>query len=132
MSRELEAAKALVRMLEERENSLTEENPVIDKYELATLKPGEVFKIEEHDFIVLKQHEGRTEVISKDLMAKGKKFDSNTRNYSKSSLRKLIEEEIQLIIEEAVGAENLVEHTVSLTSVDMQKEFNSVSCKVQS
>ena len=103
------------------------------KVELSTLVPGETFKIGEHDFIVLKQDLTllQTFVISKDLMAEYKAFDSNTKNYNKSSLKKFIEKDIQPIIEAEVGVENLVEHDVDLTSVDMQNEFCTCKCKVR-
>ena len=132
MSEVLDLLKRAVEMLEEAENDEVEElEEVINGCELSTLKPGEVFKIGEHDFVVLKQYEGMTAVISKGLMAKNKKFDDDTRDYGKSSLKKLIEDEIQPVIEAEVGAENLVEHIVHLTSVDMQKEFEPVTCKVR-
>ena len=123
MSKELEAARELVKMLEEKEKA--------DKVELATLNPGKVFKVGEHDFIVLAQLNHVTAVISKGLMAQDKVFDDNTRDYKESSLKSLIEDEIQPIIEDAVGADNLIEHTVDLTSVDMQNEFGSYRCKVR-
>lgn len=59
MSKELEAARALVKMLEEREQS--------NKVKLESLKAREAFCIGENDYIVLEQHEGKTKVISKDL-----------------------------------------------------------------
>lgn len=123
MSKELDAARALVKMLEEKENS--------NKVELSQLPVGDVFKIDEYDFIVLEQMDGQTAVISKGFMEQNKKFDEDTRDYNKSSLKKLIESQIQPIIESAVGAENLVEHEVDLTSVDMQNEFGSCTCKVR-
>ena len=123
MSRELEVARELVKMLEEREKA--------DKNELATLNPGEVFKVGEHDFIVLEQRDGETAIISKRFMAERVVFDDDTRDYNKSSLKRLIEDEIQPIIEAAFGVENLVEHEVDLTSVDMQNEFGSCRCKVR-
>ena len=68
-SKELEAARELVKMLEKKEKA--------EKVELSTLNPGEVFKIGKHDFLV---HE-------------------DTRDYNKSSIKQLIENEIQPIIE---------------------------------
>jgi len=132
MSEVLDLLKRAVEMLEEAENDEVEElEEVNNGCELSTLKPGEVFKIGEHDFVVLKQYEGMTAVISMGFMAEDKEFDSDARDYGKSSLKKLIESEIQPVIEAAVGAENLVEHIVHLTSVDMQKEFEPVTCKVR-
>lgn len=122
MSRELELARELVRKLEEAE-----------KVQLSELQPGETFKIGEHDFIVLEQNvcNGTTNVISKGFMAKGIVFDSNTRDYSKSNLKKVIESDIQPIIEAELGADNLVEHIVDLTSIDVQHEFEPCTCKVR-
>ena len=123
MSKELEAARALVKLLEEKEKGT--------KVELATLNPGEVFKIGEHDFIVLKQQQDQTMVISKELVATRKQFDEDTKDYNKSSIKKFIETNIQPMIEAEVGAENIVEHEVDLISVDMQQEFNPCKCKVR-
>lgn len=115
------------------ENALGKFKESIAKVELSTLDVGEVFKIGQHDFIVLEQDEelGHTFVISKGFMAKNKVFDNNTRDYNKSSIKKLIERDIQPIIENEVGAENIVEHEIDLTSVDMQNEFGTCKCKVR-
>lgn len=123
MSKELEAARALVKMLEEREQS--------NKVKLESLKAGETFCIGENDYIVLEQHEGKTKAISKDFIAKHKKFADDTADYETSELRKYTEAEIQPTIEEEVGAENLVEHTVSLTTVDGQNDYGELTCKVR-
>lgn len=123
MNNALEAARALVKMLEENEKK--------EKVELGTMKTGEVFNVGEHDFIVLEHTNEGTAVISKGLMAKNKKFDSDTRDYNKSSLKNLIESDIQPVIEDVLGADSLVEHEVDLTSVDNQNEFGTCKCKVR-
>ena len=131
MSKELELLREAVKLLEEKESQQTPCGKEDSRVELSSLNPGEVFKIAEHDFIVLEQTPGETRVISKGFMAENVVFDEDTRNYAESSLKKLIEQDIQPIIENAVGAENLVEHEVDLTSVDMQNEFGSCKCKVR-
>lgn len=123
MSKELELARELVKRLEEAERK--------EKVRLSELNPGDVFKIGEHDFIVLKHDCDTTTVISKGFMAENVVFDENTQDYNKSNLKKVIENEIQPIIESEVGSQNLVEHEVELTSVDMQREFCNCSCKVR-
>ena len=123
MSKELELARKLVAELEEKERK--------QKVKLGSLKPGETFKIGEYDFIVLNHEYGTTEVISKNFMKKNVIFDDNCRDYSKSNLRKVIEKEILPVIAKEVGASNLVAHTVDLTSVDMQKEFEPCECLVR-
>lgn len=134
MSRELDAARELVKMLEEKESAhAVERADNVGMVELSTLAPGETFKIGENDFIVLEQKVelSQTMIISKGFMAEDEKFDDDTRDYNKSSLKKLIEEDIQPVIENAIGSDNLVEHEVDLTSVDMQNEFGSCKCKVR-
>ena len=123
MSKEIELLKEAIKILEEREKS--------SKVQLSTLKPGETFKVGEHDFIVLKQGEEVTHVISKDFMAENIEFDENTRDYKKSNLKKVIERDIQPLIEKEVGTDNIIEHEVDLTSVDMQNEFGTYMCKVR-
>ena len=119
-------------MLEEQENSKECQNEnSSDKVELSTLNAGEIFKIGEHDFVVFEQSEGQTSVISKGFMAEDIEFDNDSKDYNTSSLKKVIERDIQPIIEKYVGAENIVEHEVDLTSVDMQTEFKPCICKVR-
>ena len=123
MSKALEVARELVRQLEEAERK--------NKVELSTLAPGDVFEIGKNDFIVLEQIGAETKIISKDFMAKDIVYDENSRDYNESNLKKVIEYKIQPIIESEVGENNLVEHTVELTSVDMQHEFDDCKCKVR-
>lgn len=123
MSKELEAARELVKMLEQKEKE--------SKIKLSELRRGESFMIGEHEFIVLDQGVDVTKVISKGFMAENIRFDSDTSDYNKSEIKKFIEEKIQPVIESEVGAENIVEHEVSLRSLDMQKEFEDVSAKVR-
>lgn len=123
MNKALEVARELVRQLEEAERK--------NKVELSTLAPGDVFEIGKNDFIVLEQMSFETKVISKDFMAENIVYDEDSRDYNESNLKKVIEDEIQPIIESEVGENNLVEHTVELTSVDMQHEFDDCECKVR-
>lgn len=124
-SKTSEMARKLVKRLEEEEKK--------SKVQLCELHPGDTFKIGDHDFIVLDQTEyaETTAVISKGFMAENIVFDDDTRDYRKSNLRKVIEEDIQPIIESEVGEENIVECSVDLTSVDMQEEFSRFKCKVR-
>lgn len=123
MSKALEVARELVRQLEEAERK--------NKVELSTLAPGDVFEIGKNDFIVLEQIGAEVKIISKNFMAKNVVYDEISRDYNKSNLKEMIEDKIQPIIESEVGENNLVEHTVELTSVDMQHEFDDCKCKVR-
>lgn len=125
MSKALDMARELVKQLEEVEKKKT--------VRLSELKPGETFNISEYDFIVLYQNDSSqtTKVISKGSMAENVMFDRNIKDYNKSNIKKMIEADIQPIIEKAVGAENLIKHTVSLISVDMQHKYEDCVCKVR-
>lgn len=101
------------------------------KVQLQELKLGETFKIGKHDFIVLEHAGNTTKVISKWLMAENVVFDRVSKDYNKSNLKEVIERDIQPIIEAEVDAENIVEHSVDLTSVDMQREYKNCTCKVR-
>lgn len=123
MSKALEVARELVRQLEEEGRK--------NKVELSTLAPGDVFEIGKNDFIVLEQIGAEAKIISKNFMAEDIVYDEDSRDYNESNLKKVIEDKIQPIIESEVGENNLVEHTVELTSVDMQHEFDDCKCKVR-
>lgn len=101
-----------------------------DKDRLGNLKPGEHFKIADWDFIVLQHNERGTLVISKDLLAENERF-GNTRNYKESNIKKVIEEKILPVVENAVGRDNIIVHSTKLTSVDMQNEFGEVQCRMR-
>ena len=123
MSKTLDMARELAKKLEEEERC--------SKVQLSTLNPGDTFKIGKYDFIVLEQCRERTAVISKGFMAENVKFDDDSMNYKESNLKKVIENQIQPVIEAEVGAKNIIEHCVDLTSVDMQDEFGGCKCKVR-
>lgn len=97
---------------------------------LGDLKPGEHFKIADWVFIVLQHDERGTLVISKDLLAENEEF-GETRNYKESNVKKVIEEKILPIVENAVGKENIITYFANLTSVDMQNEFGEVECRMR-
>lgn len=97
---------------------------------LGDLSPGDKFRIANWIFIALHHEERGTLVISKDLLAKNEEF-GDTRNYKESNIRKVIEEKLLPVVEDAVGKENIVTHSVDLTSVDMQNEFGEVQCRMR-
>ena len=103
-----------------------------EKVMLSELKAGEVFCGNgERKYKVLKQEEGQAKVISLGLMAEDKQFDSSSADYKPSHMKDLIETDIQPLIEEDFGADNLVEHEVDLATVDMQKDYGTCTCKVR-
>lgn len=119
MSKALEIARALVKVLEKSENNT----------ELADLKPGEKFKTEIGNFIVLNHENGQTKVLQEKFCAEDVEFDDDSCDYIKSDLKKLFDSKITEKHEEIFG-DALVEHEVRLMSVDM-KEYGTFKCKVR-
>lgn len=94
---------------------------------LADIAVSNTFHIGKHEFVVLEQSGDTTAVIRKDLLHSSMTFGSNNR-YDGSNADKacnLFAEEIAA----AVGSENLVEHTVDLTSDDGLKDYGKVKRK---
>ena len=119
MSKALEIARALVKVLEKSENNT----------ELADLKPGEKFKTEIGNFIVLDHENGQTKVLQEKFCAEDVEFDDNSCDYIKSDMKKIFDSKITEKHEEIFG-DALVEHEVRLVSVDMQ-EYGTFKCKVR-
>ena len=95
---------------------------------LSDIPVGETFKIGKYEFVVLEHGKDTTAVIYKDLLLQGKEFGSNN-NFDGS----YVDKECQKFADEIagiVGAENLVEHTVDLTSDDGLKDYGKVKRKM--
>ncbi len=121
-----EAAIALRKKLEEEEK----ENTI----QLCTAERGQrIIGNAGNEYIVLKQipSEELTMIISADLMAENVVFDHETTNYAESNLKARIEEILLPVIEADFDADNIVEHEVDLTTVDMQRDFGTCKCKVR-
>ena len=119
----LETAKKLVAMLEEKRTEWAAQ--------LSELEAGEIFKTDLGAFKVLEQYGEETKVIQVDFARECAQFDSDATDYKTSELRKLCDNEIYEEYAKVCGAENIVEHEVDLTTVDMQKDFGALNCKVR-
>lgn len=94
------------------------------KTKLSDIAIGDTFTIGEYEFIVLDHSKETTAVILKDLLYNAERFGTSN-NYNDSNVDVLcykFAEEIKGI----VGAKNLVEHTVDLTSDDGLKDYGKV------
>ena len=89
---------------------------------LAEKEIGSIAKIGEFEFIVLDHKGGNTRLILKDLYVKSMAFGSNNNDYRESNVIKVCREFAEKI-EKLVGAENLLLHTVDLTSDDGLRDY---------
>lgn len=124
MKQMLEKAKELVKMLQA---PVDEEQHV----QLPTLKPRDKFTTDIGEFIVLEQLEGKTKVITAKLFKENVRFDDSSTDYKKSELKKLCDTEILQEFEKVFETDNIVEHAADLTTLDGQKAFGTVVCKVR-
>ena len=93
--------------------------------QLKDLAPGDTFKIGTHEFIVLEQTVDTTAIIRKELLPNQAFGSSN--NFGSSAAGETcyrFAAELAAII----GAENIVEHTVDLTSDDGLKDYGTIRC----
>lgn len=93
--------------------------------QLSDIAAGETFKIGDLEFIVLGHTNGNTCVILKDFW-KEEKFDSSSNNYANSSVRKELNGKFYNKLVALVGKDNIVRHTVDLTSDDGRDDYEEV------
>ena len=97
---------------------------------LAEIQVGNTFKTEIMEHIVLEHlPDGKTVCLAKDIVER-MKFDDNTGIYTDSNLRKYLNSKFLDKLIKEVGAENIVKHTVDLTSDEGSKKYGSVQDKV--
>ena len=94
---------------------------------LADIAVGGTFLIGNHEMVVLEQDKGKTLAIRKSCLGDDVTFGSNN-NYNGSKPDGICSQFAEEI-EEAVGAENLVEHVVDLTSDDGLKDYGQITRK---
>ena len=96
----------------------------LNKTRLADIAVADTFKIGQHEFVVLEHSGDTTAVIRKDLLGERTAFGENN-NYAGSYVEKICSQ-FGTEIEDVIGEENLVEHTVDLTADDGLKDYGTV------
>lgn len=95
---------------------------------LAEIANGETFKVADIEFIKFADTDGNTIAVAKDLL-----FNShfgNNNNFAESNVKRRLETEILPKLEQAVGAENIIEHEVDLLSLDGDDKWGKVKAKI--
>lgn len=119
----LKRAKELVELMEKQEKSC--------RVRLSELNPGDIFQTTgKRKYKVLEQCTEYTRIISLGFVEEIVKFDDDTTDYNKSSLKKLCDTEILKDFEEEFGEENIETDISDLITVDGQK-IGVVKCKVR-
>lgn len=90
---------------------------------------GETFKIGEYEFVVLEHSKDTTAVILKNLLQDDVQFGNDNNDFRESNVLPILRE-FATKIENMIGAENLIEHTVDLTSDDGLKDYGTIREKM--
>jgi hypothetical protein len=93
------------------------------------VKVGDTFKIADIEFIRFPEVNGMVPIVAKDFVFV-KKIDDNSNNFATSSLLKKLQNEILTKIEDAVGADNVLEFETDLISLDGLKDYGKVKSKI--
>lgn len=89
---------------------------------------GDTFRIGEHEFVVLEHRADTSAVILKSLLD-GSVFSETNCDFKTSIVRTKLDE-FERKIAEIIGEDNIIEHTVDLTSNDGLKDYGSVRTKM--
>ena len=114
-------------LTEEQINSIKQSFDIGD-VQLSSVKAADTFRIGEYELFVLEQLGDTTAVMLKELIHDEEQFGNNN-NYDGSNVDKLCNE-FGTVIEGLVGKENIIEHTVDLTSDDGLKCYGLVNRKM--
>lgn len=98
------------------------------KVQLADIEQYKTFKIGDVEFIVLKQFDGKTFCLTRNFIAEGTEFDNETNNLANASVLKVLDD-FEKKIADAIGAENLCEFEIDLTTDDGLKDYGSIKRK---
>ena len=100
----------------------------IGQVKLKDIPIGEPFKVGNYEFVVLEHSKETAAVIMRDLLHKEKQFGKNN-NYENSDVDNICSE-FGKEIADIVGENNLIEHTVDLTSDDGLKDYGKIRRKM--
>ena len=98
--------------------------------ELGKVEPGMVVKAGAFEIIVLEHLKEGTAILFKDALEERRKFDSDSGNWTSSDLRHFLNTDFYKQLSAEIGEENIIVHTVDLTTVEGSKKFGTVQDKV--
>ena len=96
----------------------------INTLQLEDVPAGETFKVGDLEFVVLEHWDNATAVLLKELW-KTCAFDDASNDYKDSEIRKELNSNFYNELSSAVGEDNIIEHTVDLTSDDGRKDYEN-------
>lgn len=82
------------------------------------------------EFIVLEKKDDSVICLTRDFVFKHKQFDRNSNNYANSAVRKMLNDKFLPKLIKAVGAENILDVEIDLTSDDGLDDYGKVTDKI--
>lgn len=98
------------------------------KVQLADIEQYKTFKIGDVEFIVLKQLDGKIFCLTRDFIAENTRFDDDTNNLANASVLKVLDD-FESKIADIIGADNMCEFEIDLTTDDGLKDYGSITRK---
>ena len=95
---------------------------------LSEINAGNTFTVADIEFIKVKNTESGCVVVAKESLFNSEYGDNN--NFAESKILKEINKEILPKIEDAIGAENVLEFETDLTALDGLKTYGSMKSKI--
>ena len=95
---------------------------------LAEIAIGELFEVAGIEFIKFADENGQTVAVAKDALFNS--YFGNNNNFATSDVKRVLEEKILSKLEQAIGAENIINHEVDLLSLDGDDKWGKVNCKI--
>lgn len=132
MSKELGMVREAMKIMAELEKKLeAAEQEEAGGVKLATMQRGDVFETEIAKFVVLSNNGELVKVMTNEIFKPDVRFEKSGKpDYKASDLKKLCDGEIYECFTKVFGAENILDDEVDLTTLDGQRDFGTVICKV--
>lgn len=118
--------------LKEIQEALGYEIKIVEKKaqkQLVEFEPGETVKLGKFEFIILEQGNTYTKLLLKDFW-KTARFDENSNNFSESEIFSDLNTNFYNELSAVVGKENIIKHSVDLTSDDGRKDYGTVNSNI--
>lgn len=98
------------------------------KIQLCNIEQYKTFKIGDVEFIVLRQFHGKAFCLTRDFIAKNTRFDDDTNNLATASVLNHLDA-FEVKLADIIGADNMCEFEIDLTSDDGLKDYGSITRK---
>lgn len=96
----------------------------------AEVKEDSTITVADTKFIVLEKQDDKVICLTRDLAFEDEKFDKNSNNYAISDVKNKLDNEFLPKLVKAVGADNILDVDIDLTSDDGLDDYGSVKDKI--